>query len=108
LVYSTPAAGGGSATVVQPGNGTIGVINTAFANTPIIRGYTGTPAAGAVPPANPGSIPFQWANNSATNAIFQFQAFCGDGKTAVPTGLLAGFTPQQCNVMGVDPNLRTP
>ena len=108
LVYSTPVAGGGSASVVQPGNGTIGVINTAFANTPIIRGYTGTPAAGAVPPANPGSIPFQWANNSPTNTIFQFQAFCGDGKTAVPTGLLAGFTPQQCNVMGVDPNLRTP
>jgi len=83
-------------TVVQPGQGTIAVINTAFAGTPIITGNT------------PGTIPFQWANNSPTNPVFSFQAFCGDGRTAVPTGPLAGFKPQQCNVMGVDPNLRSP
>ena len=103
LVYTNSA----NATVVQPGNGTIGVINTAFANTPIIRGYTSTTAAPTGPP-NAGSIPSQWAQNSATHPLYAFQAFCGDGHTAVPTGPLAGFTPQQCNVMGVDPDFRTP
>jgi hypothetical protein len=99
LVYTNSAGG----TVVQPGSGTIGVINTAFANTPIINGtidpITGKTASG---------IPFNWANNGPSNPIFSFQAFCGDGVTAIPSGPLQGFKPQQCNVMGVDPNLRTP
>jgi hypothetical protein len=89
--------------VVQSSPGTIGVINTAFAGTPIINGtvdpITGQTTAG---------IPFNWANNGPNTSIFTFQAFCGDGATAVPSGPLAGFKPQQCNVMGVNPNLRTP
>jgi hypothetical protein len=108
LVYTAPATGGGTQTVVQPGNGNIGVVNTTFANTPIINGWTGSVAPPAGTPPNPGSIPFQWAHNSATSPIYSFQAFCGDGQTAVPTGPLKGLVPQQCNVMGVDPDLRTP
>jgi len=90
--------------IVRQGTGTIGVINTAFANTPILNGSVN--ASGMT---NQGSIPYNWANNSSSFPIFTFQPYCGDGVTAIPAGLpLAGFTPQQCNVMGVDPNLRTP
>jgi hypothetical protein len=89
--------------IVQPGPGTIGVINTAFAGTPIING-TGSLANGL----SPGGIPYNWANNGPNTSTFTFQAFCGDGVTAIPSGPLLGFKPQQCNVMGVDPNLRTP
>jgi hypothetical protein len=88
-------------TIVKPGSGTIGVINTAFAGTPIING---TVASGQTT----AGIPFNWANNGPNTPIFSFQAFCGDGVTKVPSGPLAGFKPQQCNVMGVNPNLRTP
>ena len=100
LVY-TNAAG---VTVVQPGSGTIGVINTAFAGTPIINGTSCATPNGECP----GGIPFNWANNGPNTPVFTFQAFCGDGVTAIPSGPLAGFKPQQCNVMGVNPNLRTP
>jgi hypothetical protein len=91
--------------IVRQGSGTIGVINTAFANTPIING--------SVDPVtlktNSGSIPYNWANNGPNSPTFTFQPYCGDGVTAIPAGLpLAGFTPQQCNVMGVNPDLRTP
>src|SRR5882762_7511419 len=91
-------------TVLQPGSGTIGVINTAFAGTPIING-TGSNLNGM----SPGGIPYNWANNGPNTSIFTFQAYCGDGVTAIPVGSpLAGFKPQQCNIMGVNPNLRTP
>jgi hypothetical protein len=99
LVYTNSSGG----TVVQPGTGTIAVINTAFAGTPIING-TATQKNGL----SPGGIPNNWANNGPNSPIFTFQAFCGDGGTAIPSGPLAGFKPQQCNVMGVNPNLRTP
>jgi hypothetical protein len=94
-------------TVVQPGSGTIGVINTAFGGgngTPILNG-TGCAAANG---ECPGEIPFNWANNGSSNPIYSFQAFCGDGKTAIPSGPLKGFTPAQCSIYGVEPNLRTP
>jgi hypothetical protein len=99
-VASGASCPAGSATVKQ-GSGTIGVINTAFAGTPIING---TVAGGLTT----GGIPFNWANNGPSTPIFSFQAFCGDGVTAIPSGPLQGFKPQQCNVMGVNPNLRTP
>lgn len=94
-------------TVVQPPIGTIGVINTAFgggAGTPILNG-TGCAAANG---ECPGEIPFNWANNSANTPLYSFQPYCGDGKTAIPTGPLAGYKPAQCNIYGVTPNLRTP
>jgi hypothetical protein len=105
---------GNANTVVQQGSGTIGVINTAFAGTPIINGSVSAP----VPPLTTGvlqsgSIPYNWINNgppsSGGTSIFTFQPYCGDGATVIPAGhALAGFKPQQCNVMGVNPNLRTP
>jgi hypothetical protein len=91
LVYT-----GTSGPVVQQGVGTINTTNISFANTPILTG------SGA------GSIPFNWANNSAANPLYSFTPLCGDGATALPSGPLKGLVPQQCNVMGVDPNLRSP
>ncbi len=102
---------GNANTVVKQGSGTIGVINTAFAGTPIINGsVSGTNVLQS------GSIPYNWVNNGPStavspnnNSIFTFQPYCGDGATVIPAGdPLAGFKPQQCNVMGVNPNLRTP
>jgi hypothetical protein len=103
--FKSCTAAGGTANV-RPGSGTIGVINTALATSPgtIINGTASNPNG-----LSPGGIPFNWANNGPSTPIFTFQAYCGDGYTAIPSGLpLAGFTPQQCNVMGVNPNLRTP
>ncbi len=112
LVYCSAAQAPGVAcpqgdAIVQGGSGTIGVINTAFTNTPIINGTAGQVKGGFTGLA-PGGIPSNWINNGPSTPVFTFQAFCGDGITAVPTGTLAGFKPQQCNVMGVDPNLRSP
>jgi hypothetical protein len=79
----------------KQGPGTIGVINTAYANTAVINNNA------------PGDIPFTWANNSVSTPIYSFLAACGDGATTSPL-LPAGFAPTQCNAMLVDPNLRTP
>ena len=89
--------------VIRPGPGNIGVINTVFTGTPILNG-TGTLANGL----SPGGIPYNWINNGPNTSVFTFQPYCGDGVTPVPSGPLTGFTPQPCNVMGVNPNLRTP
>jgi hypothetical protein len=88
---SCTAAGG--TPVIQPGFGTINVLNVAFAGTPIINNNT------------PGTIPYQWANNGAATPIYSLFAnpACGDGKTTY-----LGYVPSQCNVAMVDPNLRTP
>jgi Carboxypeptidase regulatory-like domain/TonB dependent receptor len=93
--------------VVRPGPGNIGVINTVFTGTPIINGVAGQ-SAGTYNGLAQGGIPFNWINNGPSTSVFTFQPYCGDGFTALPSGPLAGFTPQQCNVMGVSPNLRTP
>jgi len=85
-----------------PGPGNIGVVNIAYANTPVING-TGTLLNGETP----GGIPFNWANNGPNNPVFTFTAACGDGKTT-SASLPAGFTPNPCNGFLVDPNLRTP
>ena len=111
LVY-TSGTGATATTVVQPGSGSIGVINTAFTNTPIINGTSGQ-AKGSFTGLAQGGIPYNWIHNGSPvtggTPIFTFQPYCGDGVTPIPVGLpLAGFKPQQCNVMGVDPNLRTP
>jgi len=91
-------------TVVQPGTGTIGNINTSFSNTPILNG-TSCPAANG---ECPGGIPFNWANNGTATPLYSYQPYCGDGKTAIPSGPLAGYKPAQCAIYGVTPNLRTP
>ncbi len=86
-----------------PAAGTINTVNVPFASTPIVQG-TSTLANGL----SPNGIPFAWANNSASTPLYSFTAVCGDGVTKIPSGSLAGFTPQPCNVLEVDHNLRTP
>ncbi len=95
---------GNANAVVKQGSGSIGVINTAFAGTPILNGTSSNPNG-----LSPGGIPYNWVNNGPNTPVFTFQPYCGDGATVIPVGdPLAGFKPQQCNVMGVDPHLRTP
>ncbi len=118
LVYCNVSLASGTCpmgnTVVQPGTGTIGVINTAFgggAGTPILNGTgcTVTPSTPNGPNGEcPGEIPYNWANNSSTTPLYSFQPYCGDGKTAIQSGPLTGYKPAQCAIYGVNPNLRTP
>ena len=72
--------------------GTIVVQNTTF--------------SGAALTANsPGAISYQWANNGPNTPLYSAALpACGTG--AAVAGLV--FTPQPCNVLGVDPNVRTP
>jgi hypothetical protein len=51
-----------------------------------------------------GTLLDNWAKNSATTPLYAATPACGDG-TSVP-GVLP--TPQPCDVLGVDRNLRTP
>jgi Carboxypeptidase regulatory-like domain/TonB dependent receptor len=55
-------------------------------------------------PTTPGTVEYNWANNSATTTLFSAKPACGDGKAV--TGVLP--TPQQCVVMGIARNLVTP
>jgi hypothetical protein len=103
---ATTCAKAGGVPVITAPTGTINTVNIAFgggAASPIILG-TGTLPNGE----SPGEIPNNWAKNSATTPLYSFTPFCGDGHTALTSGALAGFTPAQCNVMEVDPHLRTP
>jgi len=86
-----------------PNAGSIGVVNIAFAGTPIING-TGVLANGETP----GGIPYNWAHNSAATPLYNFVPYCGDAKTPVPSGPETGFVPAQCNVLWVQRNLATP
>ena len=52
----------------------------------------------------PGTVKYGWANNSASTAIYSLTPSCGDGTVTLATG----YKPQQCTVLGVNPNLRTP
>jgi hypothetical protein len=93
-VKATPGTG-----ACNQGPGNIAVVNVAYANTGVINNFA------------PGTIPFNWANNSSASTIYSFTAACGDGNTTstkLPGGLPAAFMPPQCNAMLVDPNLRTP
>ena len=58
----------------------------------------------AGPPNCNGTLLDNWANNSATTPLYAATPACGDG-TPVP-GVLP--TPQPCDILGVDRNLRTP
>jgi hypothetical protein len=98
---SCTAAGG--AAVVSPGNGTLNTVNVVFQNTAILKGTSSLNNG-----ESSNGIPYAWANNSANTPLYSFTAVCGDGVTTIPSGPLAGFTPQPCNVMEVDHNLRTP
>ena len=52
----------------------------------------------------PGTVKYNWANNSANVPLYSATPGCGDGSVT----LASGFTPTPCNIMGVDRNLRTP
>ena len=52
----------------------------------------------------PGTVKYNWANNGPNTPLYSASPACGDGTVTLPTGL----TPQPCNIMGVDRNLRTP
>ena len=54
--------------------------------------------------STPGSVRYNWANNSSNVALFPSAPACGDGTVKLATGI----TPQPCVVLGVDRNLRTP
>jgi hypothetical protein len=91
-------SGGATGSCIH-GPGNIAVANVNFAGSGVLDNFA------------PGTIPYNWANNSPANPLYSFTAACGDGKTTsplLPGGLAAGFKPPQCNAMLVDPNLRTP
>jgi hypothetical protein len=53
-------------------------------------------------------IKANWANNGPNTSLYTATPLCGDSNTPVVGGPLAGVTPAQCDIMGVDHNLRTP
>ena len=52
----------------------------------------------------PGTVKYNYANNGPNTPIYNAAPACGDGTVTLPSGLV----PQQCVVLGVDRNLRTP
>ncbi|MFI5106267.1 MAG: TonB-dependent receptor domain-containing protein, partial [Terriglobales bacterium] len=54
--------------------------------------------------SKPGTVKYNWANNGPNTPIYSASPACGDGSVTLPSGL----TPQPCNILGADPNLRTP
>jgi hypothetical protein len=52
----------------------------------------------------PGTIKYNYANNSSSNPIYNASPACGDGTVTLSSGL----TPQPCVVLGADRNIRTP
>jgi hypothetical protein len=55
-------------------------------------------------PTKAGTIKYNWANNGTNTPIYSVSPACGDGTVTLPSAL----TPQTCNTLGVDRNLRTP
>lgn len=72
--------------------GTINVGQITFAGSAL--GAAGTP----------GTVKYNWANNSANTPLYSASPACGDGTVKLPSGVTA----QPCTVLGVDRNLRTP
>jgi hypothetical protein len=52
----------------------------------------------------PGTIKYNWANNSANTPIYNSTPACGDRTVTLSNG----YTPSPCVTLGVDRNLRTP
>jgi hypothetical protein len=63
--------------------------------------FTGSALGSAT---TPGTIKYNYANNSSNNVIYNAAPACGDGTVTLPSGL----KPQPCVVLGVDRNIRTP
>jgi hypothetical protein len=103
-LVSTCKNAGGVPVITAP-TGTIDTVNIALKGSPAI--FNGGPTA-PVAAFQPGSIPYNWANNSSSTSLYNFTPACGDGFTTLSSGALNGLTPAACQVMMVDPNLRTP
>jgi len=52
----------------------------------------------------PGTIKYNYANNSSSNPIYSASPACGDGTVTLSSGL----TPQPCVTLAADRNIRTP
>ena len=52
----------------------------------------------------PGTIKYNYANNSSSNPIYNASPACGDGTVTLASGL----TPQPCVTLAADRNIRTP
>ena len=52
----------------------------------------------------PGTVDYGWANNGPNVPIYSLSPSCGDGTVTLPTG----YKPQQCTLLSVAQNLRTP
>lgn len=55
-------------------------------------------------PNTPGTIMYNWANNGPNTPLYSASPACGDGTVTLPNG----FTPQPCNILGADRNMRSP
>jgi hypothetical protein len=75
-----------------PSPGSIGVTNISFTGAALNSKTT------------PGAVAYNWINNGPSQPLYNFAPACGDGSVTLPSG----FKPQQCSVLMVDPNLRTP
>jgi hypothetical protein len=63
--------------------------------------FTGSALGSAT---TPGTVKYGWANNGPNVPIYSLSPSCGDGTVTLATG----YKPQQCTVLGVNQNLRTP
>jgi hypothetical protein len=54
--------------------------------------------------STPGTIKYNWANNSSNTRLYSASPACGDGTVS----LVGAPTPQPCNILGADRNLRAP
>ncbi len=52
----------------------------------------------------PGTVEYGWANNGPNVPIYSLSPSCGDGTVTLATG----YKPQQCTLLSVNQNLRTP
>jgi len=75
-----------------PSPGSIGVTNISFTGAALTSKTT------------PGAVAYDWIHNGPSQPLYNFAPACGDGSITLPSG----FKPQQCSVLMVDPNLRTP
>jgi hypothetical protein len=55
-------------------------------------------------PTTPGTIKYNYANNSSSNPIYNAAPACGDGTVTLASGL----NPQPCVTLAADRNIRTP
>jgi hypothetical protein len=74
-------------------------------NTGTIAATTTNYVGSAVNGNSPGDIAYQWGNNGPNTPLFNIAPACGDNTYTNPA---TGFTPTQCAIAGVNPNLRSP